>query len=203
VKVSDLIPLVKKPQCHEDEVGTFLRSILFVHERGIPGVMVEIGTNKGKSLVCLLQAMGHQNSRRAVYCIDPYENAQHYFQHRVDKFAGAIPVEHIRLCSQDPEAARQVEEQIAWLFLDGCHCYDCVLKDLDLWVPKVIRGGVVVLHDFCPRYNYKKRDFCASGGMARLWGVWPAFKMSKAARNLQLVDASPRNTPGMSVFRKE
>ena len=203
MEVADLIGKVKIPQCHPLELAPFLRSVLYPVQNGIPGVMVEIGTNKGKSLACLLQTLNLLGQRREVFCIDPFDNAARFFPSRVEKFAGEIPAQLIRLSSQDPEAVKRLKgSPIAWLLIDGCHCYDCVLADIDRWIPEVISGGTVVFHDFCPRFNYGKRDFCAAAGSKRRWGVWPAFKIAKAARALEQVEQSPRRTPGMAVFMK-
>ena len=30
--------------------------------------------------------------------------------------------------------------EIDALFVDGCHLYECVKEDLDLWIPKLRRG---------------------------------------------------------------
>jgi glycosyltransferase involved in cell wall biosynthesis len=34
-----------------------------------------------------------------------------------------------------------------FVFIDACHCYDCVKKDIEAWVPKVRIGGIVSGHD--------------------------------------------------------
>jgi len=40
------------------------------------------------------------------------------------------------------------------LFVDGCHLYDCVVSDFDLWLPKLRRGveTLVAGHDFSPQW---------------------------------------------------
>lgn len=40
------------------------------------------------------------------------------------------------------------------VFVDGCHLYDCVKQDLDLWLPKMRRGlpTLVAGHDFSPQW---------------------------------------------------
>ena len=34
------------------------------------------------------------------------------------------------------------------VYLDACHTYDCVTKDLQAWFPKVKKGGVMAGHDY-------------------------------------------------------
>jgi len=40
------------------------------------------------------------------------------------------------------------------VFVDGCHLYDCVRQDLELWLPKMRRGVPVLVsgHDFSPQW---------------------------------------------------
>ena len=51
----------------------------------------------------------------------------------------------IRSRSQD--AWQEFDEPIELLFIDGAHQYDLVKDDFDHWVPKVVDGGVVAMHD--------------------------------------------------------
>jgi hypothetical protein len=47
--------------------------------------------------------------------------------------------------SQD--LAEGFDHPIELLFIDGAHQYDLVLEDFERWVPKVVEGGVVAMHD--------------------------------------------------------
>lgn len=40
------------------------------------------------------------------------------------------------------------------VFIDGCHLYECVKQDLELWIPKLKRGVEVLVagHDFSPQW---------------------------------------------------
>jgi len=53
------------------------------------------------------------------------------------------------------DAAAQLENgTIDAVFIDGCHLYDCVRRDFDLWLPKMRRGveTLVAGHDFSPQW---------------------------------------------------
>jgi hypothetical protein len=39
------------------------------------------------------------------------------------------------------------DESISWCFIDACHCYECVMKDLVAYTPKVVKGGFILLDD--------------------------------------------------------
>mmetsp|Transcript_138545 Transcript_138545/g.430863 ORF Transcript_138545/g.430863 Transcript_138545/m.430863 type:complete len:441 (-) Transcript_138545:105-1427(-) len=53
------------------------------------------------------------------------------------------------------EAAAQIEDgAVDAIFIDGCHLYDCVKSDFELWMPKMRRGREVLVagHDFSPQW---------------------------------------------------
>jgi hypothetical protein len=54
-------------------------------------------------------------------------------------------------------ASKVPDESLGFLYLDAAHDYDNVLKDLQHWVPKVVRGGVIAGHDYLnPAYGVKE-----------------------------------------------
>jgi hypothetical protein len=58
------------------------------------------------------------------------------------------------------EIAQRVRSPVTWVFVDGCHCYDCVAKDISSWGEKVVPGGFLLAHDCHPDYkNYKEEQF--------------------------------------------
>ncbi|KAF4679252.1 hypothetical protein FOZ62_025257 [Perkinsus olseni] len=51
------------------------------------------------------------------------------------------------------EASRVIpDESIDLIFIDGCHEYDCVREDIDLWLPKLRPGGIMSGHDFSDKW---------------------------------------------------
>ncbi|MFL6010770.1 MAG: class I SAM-dependent methyltransferase [Gaiellaceae bacterium] len=109
------------------------------------GVIVEIGSFKGKSTVCL--GLGSRAGRSLpVYAIDPH-TAQRFgdFKTNVERAGIADLVRPIASLSQ--VAADDFSEPIELLFVDGSHEYDLVLEDFEKWVPKLIDGGWIAFHD--------------------------------------------------------
>jgi len=109
------------------------------------GVIVEIGSWKGKSTVCL--GLGSQEgSSVPVYSIDPHADYRFGdFKANVERAGIAKLVRPIASLSQP--AADDFDEPIELLFVDGSHEYDLVLEDFEKWVPKVVEGGWVAFHD--------------------------------------------------------
>jgi predicted O-methyltransferase YrrM len=108
------------------------------------GVIVEIGSFKGKSTICL--GLGSQaGSAVHVHAIDPHQERFPEFEANVARAGIAELVRPIPSLSQ--AVADDFEEPIELLFVDGSHEYDLVLEDFEKWVPKVVDGGWVAFHD--------------------------------------------------------
>jgi MMP 1-O-methyltransferase len=108
------------------------------------GVIVEIGSFKGKSTICL--GLGSQaGSAVPVHAIDPHQERFPEFEANVARAGIAELVRPIPSLSQ--AVADDFEEPVELLFVDGSHEYDLVLEDFEKWVPKVVDGGWVAFHD--------------------------------------------------------
>lgn len=109
------------------------------------GVIVEIGSWKGKSTICL--GVGSRGgSSVPIYAVDPHADYRFGdFKANVDRAGIADLVQPIASLSQP--AADDFHEPIELLFVDGSHEYDLVLEDFEKWVPKVVPGGWVAFHD--------------------------------------------------------
>jgi predicted O-methyltransferase YrrM len=119
------------------------------------GVIVEIGSWKGKSTIWL--AKGSQAGQNAkVYAIDPHAGtSEHRRQGKLSTFeefernisqAGVTGlVVPIRATSE--AAASSFDQPIEMIFIDGDHDYEAVKRDFELWYPKVVDGGVMAFHD--------------------------------------------------------
>jgi MMP 1-O-methyltransferase len=109
------------------------------------GAIVEIGSWKGKSTICL--GLGSKaGSSIPIYAIDPHADYRFGdFKANIDRAGITDLVRPIASLSQP--AADDFDEPIELLFVDGSHEYDLVLEDFEKWVPKVVDGGWVAFHD--------------------------------------------------------
>jgi MMP 1-O-methyltransferase len=109
------------------------------------GVIVEIGSWKGKSTVCL--GLGSlAGASVPIYAIDPHTDHRFGdFKTNVERAGIAELVRPIASLSQP--AADSFDDPIELLFVDGSHEYDLVLEDFEKWIPKVVDGGWVAFHD--------------------------------------------------------
>jgi len=109
------------------------------------GVIVEIGSWKGKSTVCL--GLGSkEGASLPIYAVNPHADYRFGdFKANVERAGISELVRPIASLSQP--AADDFDEPIELLFVDGSHEYDLVLEDFEKWVPKVVEGGWVAFHD--------------------------------------------------------
>jgi predicted O-methyltransferase YrrM len=109
------------------------------------GVIVEIGSWKGKSTICLGLGSRAGDGVR-IFAIDPHADYRFGdFKANVERAGISDLVIPVPSLSQD--AADGFDEPIELLFVDGSHVEEDVRVDFDRWVPKVVDEGWVAFHD--------------------------------------------------------
>jgi MMP 1-O-methyltransferase len=120
------------------------------------GVIVEIGSWKGKSTICL--AFGSKEGKHIpVYAIDPHTGSSEHRQMfgqvwTYDEFIANIRKNKLDdivkpIVNTSVKAAETFYEPVELLFVDGAHEYEEVKKDFELWFPKIVSGGIIAFHD--------------------------------------------------------
>ena len=126
--------------------------------------VVEIGSWVGKSSVVLGKAL-QKRGTGTLYCIDPFdtsgdeESHQAYqtaqknfkitpletFQKNIHHFHLEDQIETLQGFSHD--FSKEWDKPIGFLFIDGNHDYDAVLRDFLEWSPHLVPGGIIAFHD--------------------------------------------------------
>lgn len=134
---------------NEVECGIVLTHL---YETGMKYDAVEIGawngvTSRGMGLVAKLL-----NTGKKIYSIDNYmghpnltptpEEAQLNFI--INTYSVAEYCEFIIENSEDVV----FNKSIGFLFIDGGHSYEQVKKDIEKWIPKVVKDGTIIFHDY-------------------------------------------------------
>jgi predicted O-methyltransferase YrrM len=118
--------------------------------------IVEIGCWKGRSTKCLLEA-----SQGVVHAIDHFKGTSA----AEDPWSGFLAEEQdiykefMENVGNDPnvkvykmgsaEAVEYFEDgSLDMVFIDGDHTYDAVKKDIELYMPKIKKGGILCGHDY-------------------------------------------------------
>jgi predicted O-methyltransferase YrrM len=122
------------------------------------GVIVEIGSFRGKSAATMaLGVMDGPRPETRIFCVEPHEHFRGVFggifgpQDRGPFYETMVRFGCSHLVSlvgiKSEVAAAGWREPIGLLFIDGDHTYPGVKKDAELWLPKLLVGGLVVFDD--------------------------------------------------------
>ncbi|MFA5760406.1 MAG: class I SAM-dependent methyltransferase [Dehalococcoidales bacterium] len=120
--------------------GTMISSLY--RECSPENCAVNIGCYKGKSLRYMICEMDHWYwEPPKIYGIDIKIKQE---------LKNAFVINHVTLIensSTNMETLSQIREPIEFLFIDGDHSYTGCMNDLMLYWPKIVSGGVVMVHD--------------------------------------------------------
>ena len=136
------------------------------------GHIVEIGSWKGRSTVWL--AAGARLAGQRVVAIDPHADSHEDPAARTfDAFVSNVRRAGVEdlvtpMVMSSADAARRLEGGVEVLFIDGDHSDAGASADVDLWLPRLIDGGTVLMHDvvsvaFTGPLRAFRRRVCWSG----------------------------------------
>jgi len=177
-------------------------SVLMAGAKRQGGIFVEVGTYLGDFAVDVMEFC-HPSK---LYCVDPYRSYDDFkdadnFRALDDVFAAAQArtahygkrVEFLREFSE-MAAPRFADASLDFVYIDGNHSYPYVLKDLEIWYPKLKAGGLLCGDDAVDTDPDSARD--AVGDVVRVWSrdasgqpeSWGHYGVLKALRDF----AAPR-----------
>ncbi len=121
------------------------------------GVIVEIGSFKGRSTVCFAKG-AKDGSREEVFAIDPHTGAPPWFPAIPSWFTlkefesnleKADVCANVTTCVTDSLQAARIWPAlpVRVLFLDGDHSFEGLLADYEQWIEKLVVGGVLLIDD--------------------------------------------------------
>ncbi len=142
-----------------DEVDGFLMDaeavMLYQLAKKVDHPIVEIGSWKGKSTICL--AKGSEKGKRVkIFAIDPFTgSSEHGRVWTYDEFKENIVSAGINnlvkpLVMTSSEVVKNWQKPIGLLWIDGAHEYEHVKFDFENWVPFLVEGGIIAMHDTKP-----------------------------------------------------
>jgi predicted O-methyltransferase YrrM len=134
-----------------------------VAEHPAGGVCVDCGSYAGRSAACLAYGCKVRDDGSRVVSVDPYERdnvliasgnvtpADFWRNLRALGLAEYVT----QYVERSPAGADHVADSSACLvFLDAAHDRASVASDLAAWVPKLLPGGVLALHDYAPGLDW-------------------------------------------------
>lgn len=121
------------------------------------GALVEIGSWQGKSTIYIAKALSAHKVPPQFYAVDPHVGSEEHWKDgkkvwTLERFkknikdAGVEPfVTPVVRYSHD--YAREIQEPVEFVFIDGAHDYASVERDYQDWFPQIVEGGVIAFHD--------------------------------------------------------
>lgn len=172
------------------------------------GAIVEIGSWKGRSTVWL--AYGARVAGQRVFAVDPHVNSREDpsartledFTDNLQRAGVADAVTPLVMTSRD--AADVVDGGVELLFIDGDHSDAGAERDADIWLPRLVEGGVVLMHDVVtasytgPRKVFRRR-ICWNAGYAAVERVGSMGIARRVARR-SLIDAAWGSIAGLLLY---
>lgn len=115
---------------------------------------VEIGVLRGKNSLAILNNLNIEK----IYLVDPYEKYEEYradsnyfnvfaAEKRAKKVLNKFKEKVIWIKEYSNKAVKKIKEKVDFIYVDGNHEYEYVLKDLELYWPIIVNGGVLSGHD--------------------------------------------------------
>lgn len=137
-------------------------------------VLVELGTWKGHSIKYLAKRLKEQNYEFELFGVDLFDDSlihnnegNEYLKPQME-FVWEIYNENLKrdgvrdfvkdIKKNSWDASNDFEdESVDFIFIDADHKYESVVKDIQSWLPKLKKGGMMSGHDFTqPTAGVKK-----------------------------------------------
>lgn len=120
-------------------------------------VMVEVGSYQGESTVIFAENI---KTLKTLYAVDPWINGYAPGDVCSDEYPMDIVesnfdarIKNYSVISKQKTTSEEFSKTIEnnsldFVYIDGNHQYDSCKKDLELWIPKIKKGGIIAGHDY-------------------------------------------------------
>jgi predicted O-methyltransferase YrrM len=123
--------------------------------------IVEIGSFAGESS----EIFASMFPDATIYCVDPWNDMDveiyktskerksvgwNYIPSKAEECFDEIASHYtniVKLRMLSEEAVNQFD-QIDMIYIDGIHTAEYIKMDLDMWIPKIVKGGIISGHDY-------------------------------------------------------
>jgi hypothetical protein len=169
---SRFLPRRYKPR----NVGSWSGHLAFASDLIVaaqPSLIVELGTHWGESYFTFCQTVEEHGLSCLCYAVDHWLGDEHAGRYGEEVFDEVSQYNdryykqfsYLLRSSFDDALSQFAAGSIDLLHIDGLHTYEAVRHDFTSWLPKVSKGGIILLHDICPKHQ----DF-------GVWQLWNEIK---------------------------
>ena len=187
------------------ERNALLQTIELASELQIENsAFVELGTFKGIKARNFIIALNKMNRVCKFFSVDVNPFIKHLnFYPRVEWEKRCSDVQGVCVakfleCKTVDAAPTFQDGEIVWLFVDACHCYECVSNEIMLYTPKIATGGFMLFHDT----NKRQDDQWIGHNSPKKYGVLKAIEKSQELKNQFELCYEIRAHHGTQVWQK-
>jgi hypothetical protein len=125
---------------------------------------VEVGCFQGRSTCYMAQLIKRSRKSICFEVVDTFEGSDGlermiagqdlygmFIQNM--KQAGVLDLLQVRRLSSEEAAKTHDDESIDFVYLDASHDFDSVTRDIDAWLPRIKRGGILAGDDYHPSWQ--------------------------------------------------
>lgn len=120
---------------------------------------VEIGCWKGKSTVMMAVGIINSNKKIKFDVVDTFQGAEEHKSYKsivdgtlynefIKNIEPVKSVVNITVGDSSTTASNYQDKSLDFVFIDGDHSFDGVLRDIRAWLPKIKDGGIIAGDDF-------------------------------------------------------
>lgn len=155
------------------------------------GWFVEVGVLSAKGTRGIVTVLSRAGSTGPLLSVDKTVSAESSWKMVRRGFPSFSMIFHL---GDSFDVGLQWHYKIAWIFIDACHCEECVAADIAAWSTQVVPGGYMAFHDAdtkqieagqCVHEKYH------GDGVPRPYGVVTALEKAKDMEAFDLVDQVP------------
>ena len=196
LKIDPLADARRRSIMAEEERAALFRAVRACERFDGKLVVVEIGVKRAGTSRLLLAELSALGRPADLIGVDIASAAKSWWARRMPKSDGPVRARFVQL--KGYKAAAMIDN-VALLFLDGCHCFECVHAEIKAWRLRVRVGGFMVFHDTLPRLQAKKPK-AALHDESRGYGVLAAIASFDDGRFELVEDVEARS--GLQVYRR-
>jgi hypothetical protein len=108
-------------------------------------------------------------------------------------------------CGDFHKVHQQVPNGFNFLFIDGCHCYQCVTMDFEIFASKVVKRGLILFHDTNSHPSWQNHhEQCKPGRMIETRRALADLKLFPLRRTdyAFIGEQNEGTTQGLTLFQK-
>ena len=179
----------------------------------LPGdkTLVEIGTFHGDTAYACVNILEELKCPSKFYSVD----VNNEYWDPINKLGGWTPKGkwheafkgmetkycHPSFIEGDSKLAIDIFDRISWCFVDGCHCYDCALSDINLYGKKIVSGGIMLIDDTTP-WDKQKTQWYHDKNDLRYQDVVGAIRDSEVLKENFTMLEEFKAHHGMQMWKK-